>query len=237
MGSEQPLLVGDDDDDILPGEKEPSNQTKTSRRSTESSSTELKSIVLFSSHQSSALLSSTFPAASGLHAHASHVDRTATLFPRTKQNPKNTQRVDQVPVQESSEAFFSLSSQSSTLSAFQHPLPSVQRTAVQRPQQASVTPLSFSTPVFVSALTERDSTDPKKRKRKRKKEKNPETHQTHQKQEHRKRKAKKNDERKNGNSPQEAEWSLRRNEWMGSALDQTKSGSSRERTGVVRAES
>jgi hypothetical protein len=28
VGSEQPLLVGDDDDDILPGEKEPSNQKK-----------------------------------------------------------------------------------------------------------------------------------------------------------------------------------------------------------------
>jgi hypothetical protein len=41
--------------------------------------------------------------------------------------------------------------------------------------------------------------------------------------------------KKNGNSPQVAEWSLRRNEWMGPALDQ-KSGSSREKTGVVRAE-
>jgi hypothetical protein len=55
-------------------------------------------------------------------------------------------------VQESSEAFFSLSSQSSTLSAFQHPIPSVQRTAVQGSQQASVTPLSFPRCFFVSAL-------------------------------------------------------------------------------------
>jgi hypothetical protein len=237
VGSEQPLLVGDDDDDILPGEKEPSNQKKkTSRRSTESSSTELKSIVLFSSHQSSALLSSTFPAASGLHAHASHVDRTATLFPRTKQKPKNTQRVDQVPVQESSEAFFSLSSQSSTLSAFQHPLPSVQRTAVQRPQQASVTPLSSSTPVFVSAVTERDSTDPRNGKGKGKRKKTPKPIKP-TKNRNTESKKQKRTTKKNGNSPQVAEWSLRRNEWMGSALDQTKSGSSREKTGVVRAES
>jgi hypothetical protein len=90
--------------------------------------------------------------------------------------------------------------------------------------------------------------EPEKEKEK-EKGKNPETHQTYQKQEHRKQKAKKNDKKKNqenhktgtnfffGNSPQVAEWSLRRNEWMGSALDQTKSGSSREKTGVVRAES
>jgi hypothetical protein len=95
--------------------------------------------------------------------------------------------------------------------------------------------LSFSTPVFISALTERDSTDPRNGKGKGKRKKTPKPIKPTK---NRNTESKKNDlkkpgkpqnrQKKNGNSPQVAGWSLRRNEWMGPALDQ-KSGSSREK--------